>query len=367
MLGAGAVALGTIEGTAELTASLLKIGSGIWADRISRRKPLVTAGYITSGFLRPLIGLTTAWHVVLILRIGDRIGKGIRTSPRDAMIADEADEASRGIAYGFQRTLDHLGAVAGPLAAATLLALMPSFPQEKALRFVFLLASIPAIVVVIILTIFVKEKSVYRGSQTKLELIKNWRHLGSGFHRMLLALLIFTLGNSTDAFLLLKLSGAGIKPELVALLWSFHHIMKAGTSTLGGWLSDLVGRRQMQIAGWFYYALIYFAFAFLESPLWLVIIFILYGVYYGLTEPTERAWVADLAPKKLRGEAFGWYHGTIGVTTLPASVLFGALWTMFNPKVAFLTGALLAFIASLILFTVPLHRNADHDSQMTSE
>jgi MFS family permease len=178
---------------------------------------------------------------------------------------------------------------------------------------------------------------------------------------MLLALCVFTLGNSTDAFLLLRLSWAGVSTEWVATLWAVHHVVKMASSALGGWMSDHLGRRPMVIAGWLYYALIYCAFGLVSSPGWLITIFILYGVYYGLTEPTEKAWVADLAPKRLRAEAFGWYSGAIGLASLPASLLFGVLWSFWSPTVAFVVGAALALIAGFMLLSVPGSRMREND------
>jgi MFS family permease len=350
VLGVGAMALGTIEGIAEFVASFLKLFSGMWADRLPRRKPLVVAGYGVSGLMRPLIGLAMNWPAVLVFRIIDRAGKGIRTSPRDALIADVTDENSRGMSYGIHRGMDHAGAVVGPLAAAGLLALGLS------LRHIFFLAVIPAILVVVILVMFIREKAVGRTCVRPRHIYSNWGSFGPGFHRFILALFVFTLGNSTDAFLLMKLSNAGVTTEWIALLWAIHHTIKMGSSWVGGWMSDFLGRRRLLITGWFYYALIYVSFAFVSSPHWAIALFLLYGVYYGLTEPSEKAWVADLAPEKLRGEAFGWYNGAIGIAALPASIVFGAVWTYVSPHAAFIMGAALAFVAAVILLSVPTKR-----------
>jgi len=347
VLGAGAVALGVIEGFAEFIASTLKIVSGIWSDRIPRRKPLVVAGYSVSALLRPLIGLATSWPVMFLFRLGDRVGKGVRTSPRDALIADVTDERSRGRAFGIQRAMDHAGAVVGPLVATGLLILGFN------LRHVFLLSFIPSVFIIAILLFGVREKARAHVTEGRLDLVRHWRDLGGGFHRILLALGIFTLGNSTDAFLLLRLSHAGVSTEWIALLWSMHHVVKVAATSLGGWLSDRVGRRPLVIAGWIWYALIYIAFGLIHSPAGLIAVFLLYGIYFGLTEPTEKAWVADLAPQKLRAEAFGWYNGVIGIAALPASILFGALWAVKGPLLAFSVGSALALAAAFVLMTVP--------------
>jgi len=347
VLGAGAISLGVIEGFAESVASILKLISGIWADRVPRRKPLVIAGYTISGILRPLIGLALSWPVVLVFRVGDRVGKGVRTSPRDALIADVTDVDQRGIAFGIQRGLDHAGAVIGPLVAAGLLLLGLS------LRSVFLLAFVPAVFIVGLLAFGLREKAREVSRRDSRGVLPHWSELDGGFRRMLVAVCIFTLGNSTDAFLLLRLSDAGVQAGWIATLWSLHHVVKMVATTIGGWLSDRIGRRPTLISGWVLYAAIYLAFGLVGSTGWLIAIFLLYGLYFGFAEPTERAWVADLAPEGRRAEAFGWYNGAVGIAALPASVIFGAIWSLWGPAAAFGTGAFLALAAALILPTVP--------------
>lgn len=340
-LGAGAMALGLIEGVVESTAALLKVASGIWTDRTQRRKPLVVVGYSLSGMMRPLIGLAAAWPAVLALRFADRVGKGLRTSPRDALIADVTDAGARGRAYGFHRAMDHAGAVIGPLVAAVLLnaAGLP-------LRQVFLLSAIPAVAVLIVL-LGVKEPPFHQTEAPKLPVHRGG--LGTDFRRLLIALLVFTLGNSTDAFLLLRLSQTGVSTAGIALLWSAHHVVKMVANYFGGQFSDRVGPRLMILAGWLFYAAIYLTFGWLSSAPWLVAVFLAYGIYYGLVEPAERAWIASLAPPHLRGSAFGFYHCAIGLTALPASVLFGLLWQQWGATMAFSVGAMLAALAAGLL------------------
>jgi MFS family permease len=343
VLGAGPQALGLIEGVAESAASLLKVVSGRWSDRARRRKPLVVAGYSLAGAMRPLIGLAAGWPTVLLLRFADRVGKGLRTSPRDALIADATPPAQRGEAFGLQRSLDHAGAVAGPLVAAALLTF-----AGLSLRAVFLLAAVPAVAVVGVLVAWVREAP--RGTVgAPANIIGAWRELGRSFHVVLAALLLFTLGNSTDAFLLLRLSNSGVSPAGVALLWSAFHVVKMISAYACGRASDRLGRRRMVIAGWSVYAAVYLAFAVVGSRPAVIATFLAYGLYYGLTEPVERAWVADLAPPQLRGTAFGLYHGVIGLAALPASLLFGILWQRFGAPAAFFTGAALAAGASVLL------------------
>ncbi len=345
VLGAGALALGLIEGAAESTAALLKVVSGVWTDRTQRRKPLVIAGYSLSGMMRPLIGLATAWPAVMVLRFADRVGKGLRTSPRDALIADVTDAGARGAAYGFHRAMDHAGAVLGPLVAALLLnaAGLP-------LRQVFLLSAIPAVAVLAVLLLGVKEPQIHQAKAAEAAtVLAPWSALGPDYRRLLIAVLVFTLGNSTDAFLLLRLSETGVPAAGIALLWSAHHGVKMIANYYGGRLSDRIGPRAMVRAGWFFYAAIYVTFGWLSSAPWLIAVFLAYGIYFGLTEPAERAWVASLAPANLRGTAFGWYHGAVGLAALPASVVFGLLWQQWGATVAFSVGAVLAAFAALLL------------------
>jgi MFS family permease len=349
VLGAGAIALGTIEGIAESTAAILKVASGWWTDRMERRKPLILGGYSLSGLARPLIGLATAWPVVVLLRFGDRLGKGLRTSPRDALIADVTPSTRLGAAYGLHRAMDHAGAVAGPLVAAGLL-LIPAMT----LRGVFLMAAIPAAVVVVVLVVGVREERRPKEPMVEtLSLSAGWGAMGTPMRRLLVALVVFTLGNSTDAFLLLRLTDAGFAAGWIAVLWSLHHVVKMGANLYGGQISDRLGRRNLIITGWVLYAAIYLGFGLTSSTIALVALFLAYGIYFGLTEPVERAWVATLAPKESRGSAFGFYHGAIGLSALPASLLFGFIYAAAGPAAAFGTGAGLALVAAVLLFRVP--------------
>ncbi len=347
VLGAGALALGVIEGIAESTSAIIKMAAGIGADRTRRRKPFVVSGYGLAGCVRPLIGLATGWPFVLAMRFLDRIGKGLRTSPRDALIADATEPRLMGLAFGFHRSLDHAGAVAGPLLAAALLQF-----GTFSLRHIFLLAAIPAAVVMVLLVLGVKEARINPASSSGPAGLKNdWTQLGSPFKWLLLALLIFTLGNSTDAFLLLRLAHAGISAPMIAVLWSAHHVVKMVATYIGGSLSDRVGHRKMIFLGWLVYAVIYVGFAYFISLPALIALLLLYGIYFGFTEPAEKAFITDLTPLPLRATAFGYYHGVVGLAALPASFVFGLLWSTWGAPVAFLTGAGLALAASLILST----------------
>lgn len=344
VLGAGAVALGVVEGVAEATAAIVKVVSGRRSDRSGRRKPLVVAGYTTSGLARPLIGLAAAWPTVVALRFVDRIGKGLRTSPRDALIAASVGESDRGRAFGLHRAMDHAGSVFGPLVAALLLT------AGFELRQVFLLAVIPALAVLVVLVFFVRDRPAPPEPVT---IVEPSGPMPRAFKVLLAATVIFTLGNSTDAFFLLRFTETGLPLGAVAVLWAAHGAVKMASTWLGGRLTDRIGRRPLVLAGWTLYAAIYIAFAISDSTVALVAIFLVYGVTFGLTEPAERAWVADLAPTERRGTAFGWYHGAVGVAALPASVVFGLVYARFGAATAFAMGAALAIIAAGVLVGVP--------------
>lgn len=400
-LGAGAVAVGAIEGVADATASLVKLLSGAWSDRTVRRKPWLVAGYTLAGVARPLIGAAGSWGTVLGLRFADRVGKGLRTAPRDALIADVTPPGHRGSAFGLHRGLDHGGAVIGPLVGAALVAAGLSLPA------VFYLAAVPAAAALAVLVLAVREPArgagetgeaaaggpteppgergagavraaVARrtiaegepeygsavppgGGDAVAAIVKplprppswrDWRLLGPGLHRFIGARFLFTLGNSTDAFLLLRLAEAGIGAAAIAALWSALHVFKLVATFAGGHLSDRLGRRPLMLAGWGVYAAVYAGFAVASSAPVYIALLLVYGLYFGLTEPVERAWVTELGPADLRGTALGAFHAAVGVGALPASLLFGLLWSRFNAPVAFATGAGLALVAALVLFAV---------------
>ena len=377
VLGASALSMGAIEGTAESVASLLKFGSGWWSDRLPKRKPLVVAGYTIASLLRPLMGIAQSATQVFAIRVGDRIGKGIRSSPRDALIADSVAPEDRGRAFGFHRASDHLGAVVGPLLAFVLLQWV-----GVSMRLVFLLAAIPAAVAMLVLVLMVREdtrrvKMVIGGSDglgtfdtgggpradpTVVDTAAPPHSpppaagplppLGRRFYAYLAVLLVFTLGNSTDAFLLLRATDVGVPLALIPLLWSVLHLVKAAASTPSGRLSDRLGRRTLIVTGWLVYAAVYLGFAAAGTPWHIWALFLAYGVFFGLTEGVEKALVADLVPANARGRAFGWYNLSIGLGALPASVLFGVLWDRWGAPAAFTLGAGLAGVAALGLLAV---------------
>lgn len=352
-LGASAWALGLIEGAAEATAAAFKIASGIWTDRLGKRKPLVLLGYSLSGVVRPLVGLATIWPMVLAVRISDRIGKGLRSSPRDALIADVTDPALRGAAYGVHSAMDHAGAVAGPLIAWALLTW-----SGVSVRGIFFLAAIPGALVVLLLWRGVREPQAHRPRRPAGEpLFLPYAQWPVPLRRMLLAVTVFALGNSADAFLLLRVHDAGVPLAWTAALWAAHHVVKMVATYVGGALSDRLGRRPMVLGGWAVYAAVYLGFALVDSMAGTVALFLAYGLYFGLCEPAEKAWIADLAPKDRRGAAFGVWQAAVGLGALPASLLFGALWSLAGPAAAFATGAALAAVAAILLLRVETARS----------
>jgi len=350
VLGAGAAAVGAIEGAAETTSALLKLASGWWSDRVSRRKPLVVAGYALASAARPLVAIAQSSVQVLAIRITDRIGKGIRGAPRDALIADSVDPSIRGRAFGFHRAADHAGAVIGPLIAFALLQ-----SQTVDLRTVFLLAAIPGLLSVLVLVLGVREAprpvratpGVATTSPPVLTI-----GLGGRFWVFLAAVFLFTLGNSTDAFLILRANQLGVPVALVPILWAGLHIVKSASSMPGGALSDRVGRKPLILAGWTLYALVYFAFGQATESWHAWALFLTYGLFFGLTEGTERAMVADLVGRERRGTAYGWFNLAIGIGALPASLLFGLVWDRFGPARAFQVGSGFAFVAAMVLLGV---------------
>ena len=361
VLKAGAMSLGVIEGIAEAANSVLKIISGRLADSTGRPKRLVLIGYGLSSAARPFIGLATSWLHVLGIRFADRLGKGIRGAPRDAMLAAFAPEGQRGRVYGFHRAMDHSGAVLGPLLAALFLYF---YPGEY--RTLFALTIIPgAIVIAIILVIPEAPRTSTQAPEHPGTRHPGTRHPGNrhpgtrapsssplapSLSRALAVIFLFALGNASDAFLLLRLSAVGIADFWIPLLWSALHVVKVVSSLAGGELSDRFGRRTLIGAGWMFYAIVYAAFAVTDTPALLIAVFLSYGIYFGLTEGVEKAWIADLATPARRGTAFGYYNAVLGVGALLASVLFGLIWTRVSPQAAFYTGAALAALATVLLY-----------------
>ena len=343
-LGAGAMALGLIEGLADAVASLLRLLSGYLSDRSGRRKPLVVGGYALASLSRPLVGLVTTPLMLLGIRVVDRIGKGLRSSPRDALIADVVTADVRGRAFGVHEAMDHTGAVIGPLVAYALLMMGMGLPG------IFLWSAVPALAALIVVLLFVRERPQEKnvetaplGARTKEPI------LSRPFIGYLAAVTLFTLGNSSDAFLLLRAHDAGLPVAAMPLLWAFHNGVKAFVGAWGGGFADRIGRRSALAMGWLVYAAIYAGFAFATTTSGIVVLFVLYALHFGLVGGAQKALVADLVPAAARARGFGTYHLCVGLAALPASAIFGLLYQRLGTAVAFGTGAALALMAVMIL------------------
>jgi MFS family permease len=347
-LGASAAFVGAVEGAADSVSALLKLASGWLSDRTRRRKPLVVAGYVLASAVRPLVAIAQTGAHVLLIRVTDRVGKGIRGAPRDALIADSVDPTLRGRAFGFHRAADHAGAVVGPLLVYVLMSKM-----GVGVRTIFWLAAIPAAIAVITLIIGVREpRPAPPAPVAPFAPQPPPAPLGRRFFAYLAVLLLFTLGNSTDAFLLLRATELGVGAALLPVLWAMLHLVKSLSSTPGGILSDRRGRKPVIVAGWMVYAVVYLMFGHATDAWHVWVLFAIYGVYFGLTEGVERALVADIVPIARRGAAFGWYNLAIGLGALPASVIFGTIYDRFGAFTAFSVGAAAAMLASIGLWIV---------------
>jgi MFS family permease len=354
VLGAGAATLGIIEGSADALSSLLKLVSGHLSDRGGRRKPLVVAGYVIAGLARPLVAFARGAGFVLAVRLVDRTGKGLRSSPRDALIGDLVRPEQYGRAYGVHEAMDHAGAVVGPLVAYALLG------AGVAMRNVFLLSAIPALAACLVVGLVVREgprPSAPRPAKVALPVPRpkddGPRLMSPAFAGYLAAVVLFALGNSSDAFLLLRAQDAGVPVRAAPLLWALHHVVKASIAPAGGALADRIGHRQALTMGWLVYAAIYAGFAFASGGLSIASLFVAYGLHFALVGGAQKALVAQLVPPEVRARGFGAYHLCVGVAALPASLLFGLLYQKLGARVAFLTGAALALAAVMLL---PLSR-----------
>jgi MFS family permease len=343
VLGAGPAALGLIEGVAEATASLAKVAAGWWSDKIKRRKPFVVLGYSIATVARPLTGLAASWIQVLAIRFSDRLGKGLRTPPRDALLADLAPAQSRGRAYGLQRAMDNAGGLVGPILAAVLLRFF--IADERTL---FLLAFVPGLLAVLLLLTRIHEKK--REEPARAAPVEISAPLSRPLWTAIAIFSLFTLANSTDAFLLLRARDCGVPLWQLPLLWGFFNGAKAAVGVPGGALSDRIGRVPTITLGWLIYALSYLGFAFVASAPAIWALFGFYALFFAASEGAERALIADLAGEKMRGRAFGVFHAAIGLSALPASILFGLWWKLFGPRAAFLIGAAISLAATAALF-----------------
>ncbi len=340
--GGGALLLGVIEGGADTVASILKLVAGRLSDKLGRKKPLMLAGYGLSSTVRPFMALALVpWHV-LAVRSTDRIGKGLRSSPRDALLSQSVAADHHGAAFGFHRAMDHAGAVIGPLLALAVIGLW-----TENLRIVFLLAGIPGLLAVLAILFGVRE-----GPDAKPEALQAASRFlapSRGLRGLLIPIAIFTLGNASDAFLLLKVGTENSSLIDLALLWVGLHVVRSLASTPCGLLADRIGHRLTIGIGWLWYSGVMLGMSLSQNQTTTMLLFLCYGLFAGLTEGPQKALVARLAPKTATGTSFGWYHLTIGLLTLPANLAFGAIWQTWQSGTAFAYGAAMGGLAAITL------------------
>jgi MFS family permease len=356
VLGVKTNIIGVIEGVAEATASILKVFSGWISDKLRGRKWIAVAGYGISALSKPFFYIANSWGMIAGVRWADRLGKGIRTAPRDALVADSIKEDQRGLAFGFHRAADTGGAVIGLLIAALAIWLAQSSSQtlgENTFRTVVLISLIPAFLAVLSLAlgaVDIKKRGAAEAPKITL------KGLGKPFITFLVIVGLFDLGNSSDAFLVLRAQERGMSVIGILLMLATFNLVYALISTPAGSLSDRIGRKKLIIGGWLVYGLIYLGFALAQQPWHVWVLYLTYGLYYGMAYGTAKAMVADLVPSEMRGTAYGTYNAILGIIDFPASLIAGLLWQGvggwegFGPSAPFLFGGALAFLAALLMY-----------------
>jgi len=355
VLGVQTSIIGLIEGIAEATASILKLFSGWLSDKLGGRKWLAVAGYGLSAITKPLFYFANSWQLVAGVRWADRIGKGIRTAPRDALVADSVTRETRGLAFGFHRAMDTAGAMIGLLIAAMVVWLAQADNlslSRSTFQNIVLVSTIPAVLAVLSLAVGAKDVAVTSHRAAPKYTL---RSMGKPFTIFLVIVSIFTLGNSSDAFLVLRAQNLGISVMGILMMLVVFNLVYSLVATPAGSRSDRVDRRRLIIAGWLVYAVIYFGFALAQAGWQIWLLYATYGLYYGMAYGTANAMVADLVPENLRGTAYGTYHAVVGLLAFPASLIAGILWqgvgawSGFGPSAPFLFGGTLALLAALLL------------------
>jgi len=342
VLGVTMTAVGVIEGVAEATASLVKVVSGWLSDRLGRRKLLMALGYGVSTLSRPLIAGAGSWFEVLTARFIDRFGKGVRTAPRDAIIADSTEPANFGAAFGFHRAMDTVGAMIGPGAAFLMLALVTGN-----YRWVFLASMVPGAVAVLLILFFIQEKAAGPAPGAKPAALSISSFDGT-FRRYILVIGIFSLGTFSDAFVILRAKDVGIAVWLIPVAYLSFNAVYALSSTPMGMLADRIGKNRTVLAGFVFYSALLLGFAASRSPWHIWALFALYGVYKGMSVGVQRAYLAEIAPPERKATAFGVYHMMVGLGLLPASVVAGLLWDLYGAPATFIYGAGMAALASCV-------------------
>jgi MFS family permease len=345
VLGAGPVILGLVEGVADAAASFLKLWAGRYSDgKRGRRKRLMVFGYALSNLARPLLGLVSSWGALLLLRSLDRAGKGLRDAPRDALLADSAHPEIHGLAYGFHRAMDNAGALGGTLLAIAALSWLHWSVSE-----VILWSAVPGALVLLVLIFGVRELPRLEVEQEKLRAPLAWSELSLNMRRYLWVLVLFTFARASETFILLRGNELGMSLVQVLLLWAALNVSKSATSLLGGRMADAFGMQRVTIISWLGYAVSFVLLGLVEHGDALWIVTVLYGLLIGLGEGSERALISLYADERERGTAFGWYHLAVGMSAIPAGVLFGAVWHYWNANSAFLFAGALAVLCVLLL------------------
>ncbi|PIU29003.1 MAG: MFS transporter [Candidatus Hydromicrobium americanum] len=343
-LGVPVAIVGVIEGIAESTASILKVFSGWLSDRFQKRKPFVISGYCLSTLSKIILGLSYSWPLVLVARFFDRFGKGIRTSARDSLITESCSESIRGKSFGFHRALDTLGAVFGPLAAILFLAIF-----NNNIRLIFYIAFIPGLIGIILLLIFVREKKKNALCFSDLKL--KWRDVNPSFKIFLLISIIFSIGNSSDAFLILRAQNLGLAIKVTIFAYVLFNLTYALFSIPAGVIVDKIGAKKVLIMGLVLFSLVYFFLGLINSSLFIWLLFPVYGIYMALTEGVGKAYISLLVPQEKSGTAFGIYQTSIGICSFFSSLIAGVMWNYINVRVPFYFGSITALI-SAILFII---------------
>lgn len=353
VLGVQTSIIGLIDGIAEFTASWVKIFSGGLSDRLGKRKTLTVIGYALSTISKPFLFFAITWEWVLGVRFSDRVGKGIRTAPRDALLADSAQPDQRGLSFGLHRAGDTAGAFLGLGIAALIIWLTQSGAAElerHTFQIIVLASIIPAVVAVLVLALGVKEVATARRNNNGIPTF-SLKGFDNRFKAFLVVIIIFTLGNSSDSFIILRGQNRGLSVlQIMGMLMTFNAVYALLAGPMGS-LSDRIGRRWLMLSGWTVYGLVYLGFALSHTGVEIWVLYGIYGIYYALTEGVAKALVADIVPQEQRGTAYGLFNAAIGLSALPASVIAGVLWQTINPAAPFMFGAVLALFAGFLLLT----------------
>ena len=359
-LGSSKTTISLIEGIAESTASLIKALSGLWSDKIGKKKPFMIIGYGLTALVTPIYAFVCFPAQVLYLRFTERLGKGLRTAPRDSLVSASTPKGETGRSFGFHKAMDNSGAIIGPLAAFFLLKYLPLNYGN-----IFLLATIPAIIGVITIIVFIHEPIKDKENQEKGKKKISLRDLPKRFYFFLVVIFIFSLGNSTDTLLLIKTYETGIDKAYIPFIYMIFNTVSVFLAIPIGKLSDRIGREKLIIAGFFVYAIVYFCFGSYNSINIFLILFILYGLYSALTDGSQKSMVSDLVGCELKGTGFGIYHAVIGITLLPASIIAGYLYDNYGSKVPFYFGAIMSLSASLLMIVFTLYPKKHNKKETT--